>query len=276
MGRGWGGGGGGVCSLAAGGGGGAHVKPVAEAGDAAPGFFAFEGREGIVVAEAAGGTVEMRVLETGETVSLADGERVQFAELFAGPGLGRAEAQVVARGLTGVIPNPRLALEDRVVALPAQGLVVFSAVAECAAQCAWEISVVSRDGWRVSVTREAVSAAVSVAPHPRGRELAIGAHQLWVVSVPQGKVRTWKEFTAPAYDPNGVLVVRGAGGNDGVFELGEFGNGVLLHTEPGTPPGGAGGQPAADPAPVVIGEGGRTLSAVFRRGPQSVERTIER
>ncbi len=58
--------------------------------------------------------------------------------------------------------------------------------------------------------------------------------------------------------------------------MGEFGNGVLIHTEPGSPPKATRDAVRPDPAPITFAEDGKTIIATFVRGGRPVERRIAR
>jgi len=253
-----------------------QVKPTDDGEPKAAAYWELDEGAGVVLTSDRTGTVPMRVVETGETFQLRDGEPLEMKQLFAGEGLGRAEAQVSARGQIGVVPNPSVVVEHRLTRVEGADFVVFTAVSACDPDCKSEIWVLGQDGWRVRATEEAKTAPTHVAVHPKGRSVAIGGHGLWVVDVPDGRVRHWDEFTSPTYDQHGVLFARGVGADDSVYEMGEFGNGVLLHTEPGPPPSGARGEPAPDAAPIRFAEDGRTILATFVRKGKEVERRIER
>lgn len=263
------------------GGGTKQVRPTEQVGptDEKPttaAYWELEPGAGVVVAEEQGGVVPMRVVETGETVTLADGEPVVMRQLFAGEGLGRAEAQIVARDQTGVVPNPRVAVAHRLMRVPGAPYAVLNAVSECSPKCVSDLWLLGRDGWRVQIASDATRVPTHIAVSPNGSRVAIGGHGLWVADVPDRRVRSWEAFTAPAYDPYGVLYVRGSGADDSVYEMGEFGNGVLIYTEPGTPPKTARDDARPDPAPITFAEDGKTLIATFVRRGETVERRIER
>ncbi len=235
------------------------------------GFMHLEEGQAMIVAAQGGATVEMRALESGETLALRDGERVELKEQFAAEGMGRAEAQVFARDQLGVVPNPRVATEARFVRRPEHKVIVFSAVRTCDPKCVSEIWVLHHDGWRIKVTEEGGTRAPVVAFSPDGGQVAIGAGGLSVVELPGGKVQRWKEFTSPAYGADGTLFVRGVGLNDAVYTIGEFGRGIELYGEQGTAPKAADGT-FTDPPPVTFVDGKPT--AEFSRGKEKTTVTL--
>ncbi|TNF36905.1 MAG: hypothetical protein EP329_04450 [Deltaproteobacteria bacterium] len=251
------------------------VKPVGEDPVPTP-TWQMPGDGATIVAESLGGTVAMRVLETGETIALDDGEAVELSQIFSGEGLGRAEAQIVARGQVGVVPNPRVSLGHRLTRTADGRFAVLTAVNECNPGCVSDAWLLGADGWRVRLTGEAKHAVSHVAVTPKGNQVAIGGHGLWLVDVPSGKTKHWDEFTSPTYDAYGVLYLRGVGADDSVYEMGEFGNGVLLFTEPGPPPTDLHGKPVPDAAPIAFAADGKTLVATFVRKGEKVTREIKR
>ncbi len=240
-------------------------------GQGRAGFMALDAGQGMILAVHGGATVEMRALETGDTLQLRDGERVAFKQRFASEGMGRAEAQITARGHLGVVPNPRVATEERLIRRPEHELVVFSAIRTCESKCVSEIWLFHHDGLRIKVAEDAKPGAAVVAARPGGGQVAIGAGGLWVVDLPSGKVQRWKQFTSPAYAPDGTLYVRGVSPNDAVYTIGEFGHGVEVYGDRGTAPKLDDGT-FADPAPVTFVDGVPT--ATFARGSETTTVTL--
>ncbi|MCA9515145.1 MAG: hypothetical protein KC635_09405 [Myxococcales bacterium] len=231
--------------------------------------------EGIILTAEPGGTVEMRALESGKTLTLKDGARVRFQEEFAEVGAGRAEAHIVAEGEVGVVPNDAVVTEARLVRLP-NGVALFKAVRTCEAYCQARLTLVDADGARIPITEDARDGKLLVAPNGTGGVIAIGREGLWVATLRTGKVKHWDDFTAPAYGPDGTLVVRGVGANDAVFEIGEFGQGVLIAQEPGVVPANEADGAFPDPERVAFEDGGKTIVAHFKRADGIKEQKIQR
>ena len=59
----------------------------------------------------------------------------------------------------------------------------------------------------------------TVAWRPDGKQVATGQWGLHLIALPAGKVTKLPQFTAPAYAPDGRLLVRESGEADAIFEI---------------------------------------------------------
>ncbi|HEY3354855.1 MAG TPA: hypothetical protein VGQ83_16495 [Polyangia bacterium] len=232
-----------------------------------------EGR-GRVFAAGPRGEVPMKT-DHGRMLRLADGEVVQVIEAdSAGVGSGAvSRATVVARGERGTIPARHLITEQRLSRSPDGRFAVLAMTDQCGDFCHDEIWLLSRQQ-RHRLTGDA-GPDHTVAWRRDGRQVAIGSRELYLVSLPELKVKTLAGFVSPAYAPSQQLFVRGSGSDhdDAAYELLPSGVPRRVLQVAGAPPQ---PEPEADvppPAPVTFDAAGTSVMAQFERGRTTIVRS---
>jgi hypothetical protein len=191
-------------------------------------FPGLAGEKGVVFSETPGGKVDM-VVEGSPSVPLDDGEVVTYEDDDAGIGNENdATARILAREHEGRVPNTRVVTEARIVRTKDGQHAVFHAIGSCGDFCHAEIWVVDSEGKRVRLSDDGGSYLPQVALRPDGKELAVGSHALWLVSLPGLAVTSIDGVASPAYAPDGTLYVRDGDGS--VFRM-AGGQRTTVHVE---------------------------------------------
>ena len=181
------------------------AAPVAAPPDAAPPDFlpaAIDKKSGIVFAEKAGGVV--KGIKDGTTVEVL-GE--------SGGGVGdMADATVTIKhdGKKVKLRADRVLRDtdlEQIRRSPDNQHAVFSPIYACGDMCHSVLWLVSaKDGKRLKLGEGGPD--VNVAWHPKGGTVAVGSGALWIVSLADYKAKPMKDYTSPAYSPDGTLYIR--------------------------------------------------------------------
>jgi len=189
----------------------ADTRPKVAFGAAA--LPALADKQAFVFAEQQGGTIAMTP-KAGAPVQLADGELVTFVEdsAMAGGDGEKALATIVARGITGTVPNGNVANASYYARSADGAWAVVWGIDSCGDYCHPYIHVVGASGARKLVADNGTP-DFHAAWRADGKEVAIGSGYLTIVSIPDLKVDTVDSVTSPAYAPDGTLYVRGHDGS---------------------------------------------------------------
>jgi hypothetical protein len=225
--------------------------------------------EGIVFSPKPGGTVKMKAGH--RTIALHDGDRVTFVDDSSAAGSEeRAEAEIEAGGVKGHIPNARVITEERIARSPDGTRAVFSAIHFCGDVCHGEVWLIE-PGRRTRLSDDAGPHVVTAWSRD-GSSVAVGAMGLYLMSFPDGKLTKLSNYTAPAWAPDGALVVRGLGGevrvrggSDDVFERRGDKFRRLVRSPPDVPL--EDGDYGMEPMPVTFADDAATFTVTFSRGP---------
>jgi hypothetical protein len=228
--------------------------------------------QGRVFSDRANGTVVAKA--GGKGVSLRDGDIVKFIEDNSGIGMGEDTfAEVILNGKKLTVPNQHLILEKRLERSPDGQWAVFSTYTSCVDFC-------YATGWllgpavRIRLSEHEFGPDLVVAWRKDGKQVAVGSRGLYLVSLPDGKVTDAREFTAPAYSPDGRLFVRGNGeSDDAVYEWIPEGKPRKILAFRGSPPPMETDTDPGDPMPVTFARNG-ALTADFNRNLKSRLRTV--
>lgn len=192
------------------------VAAVAAVPDAAvPPFLpaAIDEKSGIVFADKAGGAVK----------GIKDGTTVEVVAESGGAVADMADATVTIRhdGKKVKLRADRVLRDidiEQIRRSPDKQHAVFSPIYACGDIChsvLWLIS--AKDGKRVKLGEAGPD--VNVAWHPKGGTVAVGAWNLWIISLTDYKLKELEQYTSPAYSPDGTLYVRDRKGN--AFTIGK-------------------------------------------------------
>jgi len=184
---------------------------VAAAADAAPAppFLpaALDEKSGIVFAAKAGGSVKGIKDGTPVTIVGQDGGAVgDMADAHVTVKYEGKKVKLVAdRVLQSNVPDP-------IHRSPDNRFAVFAPIVACGDLCHSVIWLISAtDGKRVKLGEGGPD--VYVAWHPKGGTVAVGSASLWIVSLPDFKVKAMDDFRSPSYSPDGTLYVRSGDGS---------------------------------------------------------------
>jgi len=216
-------------------------------------------QEGRIFADKPGGTVAVDV--GGKPLMILDGEKVTFVKEQAGVGAGDAVATIVARGQKGTVANARLLTEGRLHRAPDNAYAIFHAISSCGDLCHADVWLISSGGRRQRLTDNA-GPFVVVVRSPDGKQLAVGATALYLISLPDLKIETHTLYTAPAYAPDGALIVRGPDDQVSEWKGKSF---QVLNTGPAQVPREEGDY-GSEPDPVTFSPDGKSFDALFVRG----------
>jgi hypothetical protein len=181
------------------------AAPVPAPPDAAPPDFlpvAIDKKSGIVFADKAGGMVK----------GIKDGTIVEVVGESGGAVGDMADATVTIKheGKKAKLRADRVLRDtdiEQIRRSPDNQHAVFSPIYACGDMChsvLWLIS--AKDGKRLKLGEGGPD--VNVAWHPKGGTVAVGSGALWIVSLADYKVKPMKDYTSPAYSPDGTLYVR--------------------------------------------------------------------
>jgi len=231
--------------------------------EAVDGIPQVEGKQGIVFAPE-GQTFELRVLATGESVSVGGGTPLRLVSEQSGPGLGRADAEVEIAGQIGILPNAAVLVGERLRRSHNGALALFIATRECEPDCVSEIWALHRDGRKIRVADDAPRPNVVFSSD--GYQVAAYNQGLWLLHIGTWRVLRYKEFTAAAFAPDGALFVRARGTTDTVLQMLFGGQVAEILNEAGAPT-------SEEAEPVTFEDGGKTVVATFARaGGDKVQR----
>lgn len=192
------------------------AAPVTAPPDAAPPDFlpaAIDKKSGIIFAEKAAGLVK----------GIKDGTTVEVVGESGGAVGDMADATVTIKhdGKKVKLRADRVLRDtdhDLIRRSPDNLHAVFSPLYACGDMChsvLWLIS--AKDGKRVKLGEGGPD--INVAWHPKGGTVAVGSGQLWIVSLADFEVKPMKDYTSPAYSPDGTLYIRDHKGS--AFTLGK-------------------------------------------------------
>ena len=170
-------------------------------------------KDGVVIAEKQGGEVTATV--KGQSVAIPDATKVEIVaekEAMAGAS-DDATFTVKYEGKDVELRADRVMTESTLTRSPDGKHAVFIAMFACGDLCHTAISLVSADGRRTKLGEAGVDVNVAWTKD----KVAVGAGNLWLVSLVDHEVTYLEGYTAPAYSPDGVLYVRNMDGS--AFEL---------------------------------------------------------
>lgn len=229
-----------------------------------------EKQEGRLFADKPGGTVTVTV--GSKKLTLLDGEKVKFVEEQAAAGSGAdAVAVIIARGQKGKVPNAQVITEARLHRATDHSSAIFHAISSCGDVCHGKVWLFRSGNQRQRLTEDA-GPEVTVARSADGRQIAVGATALYLISTVDWKIEKHTLYTAPAYAPDGALVVRGP--DDQISEL-KGKTFRILNTGPAQVPREEGDY-GREPSPVTFAPDGKTFEALFVRSGQMHIWTIDR
>lgn len=238
----------------------APPKPPAPTTRAAPIPPRLEKQEGRLFADKPGGTVTVNVGD--KKLTLPDGEKVKFVEEQAAAGSGAdAVAVIIARGQKGKVPNGQVITEARLHRAPDNSSAIFHAITNCGDVCHADVWLLSSGNRRQRLTDNA-GPNVTVARSMDGKQIAVGATALYLISTADLKIETHTLYTAPAYAPDGALIVRGP--DDQISELKGKTFQLLAAGPPQVPR--EEGDYGSEPTPVTFAADGKSFDALFIRG----------
>jgi len=183
---------------------------VAAAPDAtAPAFLppTLDEKSGIIFAATAGGSV--KGIKDGTAVAVVSETGGAVGDMADATVTVKHEGKKVKLAADRVL---RSATVDAIHRSPDNRFAVFAPIVACGDMCHSVIWLVSAaDGKRVKLGEGGPD--VYVAWHPRGGTVAVGSASLWIVSLPDFKVKAVEEFRSPSYSPDGTLYVRSGDGS---------------------------------------------------------------
>lgn len=236
------------------------IPAAASAERAAPILPKLEKKEGRLFADKPGGTVTVTV--GAKKLTLLDGEKVTFVEEQAAAGSGAdAVAVIIARGQKGKVPNAQVITEARLHRAADNSSAIFHAISSCGDVCHADVWLLSSGNRRQRLTEDA-GPDVTVARSADGKQIAVGATALYLISTADWKIEKHTLYTAPAYAPDGALIVRGP--DDQISEL-KGKTFQLLATGPSQVPR-EDGDYGSEPTPVSFSPDGKSFDALFVRG----------
>jgi hypothetical protein len=224
---------------------------------AAP-FLPLAEGEGLVFCPEPGCKVTLN-LDAGGTQTLDPGSKVKV--LDEGKEGSPVLATVEAKGQRGKLPAVNVISAGRLARSPDGKVAIFFPLEACDGACRAQTWIVTPEGWTQLEGADAPRPAI--AWRSDGKQVIVGAGQLFTVELPGLEVSRADRYHAPAFAPDGTLYVRSTA-DDAVHRVGK--RGALEKV--GAPPRGK-APPGAEPAPpVTFEEDGKVVVATFRRTPE--------
>jgi hypothetical protein len=221
---------------------------------------------GLIIGASRGATVTLTPEQSGVApIDLRDGERVRYLDDDAQMGVDRGTARIEARGVEGRVPNGAVITEERLHRSPDGRWAVFSTIESCGDYCHAGLALLSATERRDLCEHELCAGPeIVVAWSADGQRLAVGSHQLTIVSLATQAIRRIEQRSSPAFSRDGRLFVRGITEDDGVFEVTDAAE-RRVYSARGRARVSTVDVPIGPPTPVVFEQDGAVLCAAFVR-----------